>query len=247
MLGLINNAFCDYVRKHSGEEAWRRIEDQLETRFFIGIEDYDDQTTLALAAAAAAEVGLPQDGVFEAVGEHFSRTTVARDFGILLNAGGKTFPEFLRELPEIQTRVELIYPSLKAPHRCSRGSCADSPRSSEPGPTFPGRPRATARRRTTRFGFTGARKREGRTGRATGRGPGSRPGASPPDPGFDRIELPGLRSCVRGGPSRARRLQHANPASLRDLPGILPPRRRLHAERGHGRFHRAAAATRVRP
>ena len=115
MLGLINNAFCDYVRKHSGEEAWRRIEDRLETRFFIGIEDYDDQTTLALAAAAAAEVGLPQDGVFEAVGEHFARTTVARDFGILLNAGGKTFPEFLRELPEIQTRVELIYPSLKAP------------------------------------------------------------------------------------------------------------------------------------
>ncbi|MBU6281935.1 heme NO-binding domain-containing protein [bacterium] len=115
MIGIVNNAFHDWVREQHGPETWLRIERRIESGTFIGTEDYDDRTTLELARGIARELGLSEDTVLERVGEHFGRRSVGRDFGVLLNAGGANYRDFLRGLPDLQTRFALIYPNTAPP------------------------------------------------------------------------------------------------------------------------------------
>ena len=115
MIGIVNNAFHGWVSEHLGPEAWLRIAEQVETSVFIGTEEDDDRVTAELAAVTAAETGLSVEDVLERVGEHFGRDCAGRDFGVLLNAGGATYRDFLRGLPDLQTRFALIYPNTKPP------------------------------------------------------------------------------------------------------------------------------------
>jgi len=111
----VNNAFQDWVKERHGLEAWHRIASQVETGAFVGTEEYDDRTTLTLAEETGRELGLAADSVLEQVGEYFGRRSVGRDFGVLLNAGGATYGDFLRGLPDLQTRFALIYPNTEPP------------------------------------------------------------------------------------------------------------------------------------
>ncbi|MFM7143133.1 MAG: heme NO-binding domain-containing protein [Alphaproteobacteria bacterium] len=126
MIGIVNNAFHDYVLEHHGPETWLRIAEQVGTSVFIGTEEYDDRTTTDLAGALGREVGLAPEVVLERVGEHFGRQCAGRDFGVLLNAGGATYRDFLRGLPDLQTRFGLIYPNTRPPRFAVEDTGPDS-------------------------------------------------------------------------------------------------------------------------
>ena len=117
MHGLINRSIEDLVRGGFGDDVWERIKARagVEVEVFVSDQQYPEQMTFDLVAAASEELGLPPEGVLEAFGRHWVLKTAREGYSDLLEAAGKTLPEFLRSLPDFHSRVLLILPDLVPP------------------------------------------------------------------------------------------------------------------------------------
>lgn len=117
MYGLVNQAMEDLVVTRFGQEAWDRIcrRAGVEIDVFVSNEGYDDAITYRLAGAATEELGLHLDDVLHAFGIHWVMRTASDHYGDLLDAGGGNLAEFLDNLPNFHTRVQLLFPELKPP------------------------------------------------------------------------------------------------------------------------------------
>lgn len=123
MYGMVNKAIEDMVCTNHGEACWERIKRRagIDVEVFIGNESYDDVCTYHLVAAAAAELGLAPEGVLEAFGRHWVSYTAENGYQALMAAGGDSVGEFLANLPNLHTRVIMLYPKLVPP----RFECSD--------------------------------------------------------------------------------------------------------------------------
>jgi len=123
MYGLVNKAIMDLVVTNFGDDQWEAIKTKagVEIDAFISNESYPDEMTYSLVGAASEVLGLTPDQVLVAFGEHWVLKTAAESYGPMMKAGGKTLREFLVNLPNFHTRVEMIYPNLKPP----RFSCSE--------------------------------------------------------------------------------------------------------------------------
>jgi hypothetical protein len=122
MYGLVNKAVEEMVCMHHGEPVWKRIKERagIDVDVFISNEGYPDDVTYRLVAAASAELALPAEEVLEAFGAHWVLHTAREAYGGLLQAAGRTLPEFLANLPDFHTRVQMIFPKLQPPRfRCT--------------------------------------------------------------------------------------------------------------------------------
>jgi hypothetical protein len=81
----------------------------------VSNEAYDDALTYRLVAAASEVLSLPPREVLFRFGQYWVLTTAREGYGELLDATGRTFPEFLRNLPSFHTRVVLLLPKLRPP------------------------------------------------------------------------------------------------------------------------------------
>lgn len=126
MYGLVNKAVEQLVTTEFGPTAWARIRAQagVDTDVFISNQAYDDDITYRLVAAASEVLNLPAVDILRAFGRHWVLHTAREGYGGLLEAGGKSFPEFLRNLPNFHARVELIFPDLQPP-RFAVADCTD--------------------------------------------------------------------------------------------------------------------------
>lgn len=117
MYGLINKAVHDLVRSKFGDAAWDRIRTRagLPDEPFISMETYPDKTTYDLVAAASAELGAPAEAILEEFGVYWVRFTGESGYGELMKTSGRTFPEFLRNLDQLHTRIKLSFPHLSPP------------------------------------------------------------------------------------------------------------------------------------
>ena len=117
MYGLVNNAVEELVCSRFGEDKWLLIKEKagVETEVFISSQCYSDEITYKLVEAATEVLQLPVETVLGAFGEHWVLRTARASYGSLLSAGGKTLPEFLKNLPHFHTRVALIFPELRPP------------------------------------------------------------------------------------------------------------------------------------
>lgn len=117
MYGMVNKAVQELIVRRAGAGAWERIRVRagVEEEVFIGGETYDDALTYRLVAAACEELGLPADEVLEAFGVHWVLHTARENYGHLLEAVGRSFPEFLDNIPRLHDRVALLFPALKPP------------------------------------------------------------------------------------------------------------------------------------
>jgi hypothetical protein len=117
MYGLVNKAVEELVRSEFGPAAWERIRAKaaVEEEMFISNQAYDDGITYRLVAAASEVLNLPAADILRAFGRHWVLHTARDSYGGLLEAGGKTFAEFLVNLPNFHARVELIFPDLQPP------------------------------------------------------------------------------------------------------------------------------------
>jgi len=117
MYGMVNKAVEEMVVMHHGEDTWERIKIRagIDVDVFMSNEDYPDEITHALVAAASDILATPADTILEAFGEHWILHTAQEGYGGLLRAGGKNFPEFLANLPNFHTRVAMIFPNLQPP------------------------------------------------------------------------------------------------------------------------------------
>ena len=117
MYGIVNKAMEELVITKFGEQKWERIKQAsgIDIDFFVSNEPYDDAITYKLALAASNELQLPVSKILEVFGNWWVVHTSKEKYGGLMNAGGKTFQEFMLNLPAFHNRIMLIYPKLTPP------------------------------------------------------------------------------------------------------------------------------------
>jgi hypothetical protein len=128
MYGLVNKAVEGLICSRFGEETWERIKAKagVDVDAFISNDGYPDETTYKLVGAASEVLGMPAAAVLEAFGEYWITHTSREGYGHLMDAGGRTLPEFLENLPNFHARVTLIFPKLEPPSFKVSDRTADS-------------------------------------------------------------------------------------------------------------------------
>lgn len=117
MYGMVNKAIEDMVCSRHGEAVWERIKSRsgVDIDVFISNEAYPDEVTYKLVQAASELLDLPADRILTAFGEHWVLHTAQEGYGGLMQAAGRTLPEFLKNLPNFHSRVSMIFPKLQPP------------------------------------------------------------------------------------------------------------------------------------
>lgn len=117
MYGLVNQAIEEMVVLGHGHATWEEIKRTagVEIELFVSSEGYPDEITYRLVGAACRVLGANADEILDAFGRHWLLHTGRVGYGSMLDAGGRSFGEFLRNLPDFHTRVSLIFPHLEPP------------------------------------------------------------------------------------------------------------------------------------
>jgi Haem-NO-binding len=123
MYGMVNKAVEDLVVKNFGAEKWVAIKEKAgaDVDVFLSNEGYPDKLTYDLVGAASEVLGIPARDILIAFGEHWILHTARDGYGSMMEANGRSLPEFLQNLPSFHTRVAMIFPDLQPP----RFSCSD--------------------------------------------------------------------------------------------------------------------------
>ncbi|PJF11324.1 heme NO-binding domain-containing protein [Pseudorhodobacter sp. MZDSW-24AT] len=117
MLGLINRALEDFLKRRHGSAVWQRVvlRAQLPFDSFEPLLSYDPALTETVIRAACVELGRPRESILEDLGttlvSHHDRDGLRR----LLRFGGVTFRDFLHSLEELPNRARLALPDLHLP------------------------------------------------------------------------------------------------------------------------------------
>lgn len=117
MYGMVNKAIQDLVEKQFGKDAWERIRLRADIceEVFIGTEIYSDSVTYQLVGAASEELHRAPEQILESLGVHWVLHTAAEHYGYMMEAAGRTFSEFMGNLPMLHDRIILIFPRMSPP------------------------------------------------------------------------------------------------------------------------------------
>lgn len=117
MYGLVNKAIEELVTSNYGEDKWRTIKEKagVDVEVFISNEGYSDEITYQLVGAASEVLCITVREVLIAFGEHWVLKTALHGYGAMMRSGGSSLKEFLINLPNLHTRVQMIYPALQPP------------------------------------------------------------------------------------------------------------------------------------
>lgn len=117
MYGLVNKAIEDLVITRFGESKWEAIKAKagVDVEVFVSNDSYPDEITYNLVGAASEVLGAPAKDILIAFGEHWVLKTAAQSYGAMMRSGGQSLKEFLINLPNFHTRVQMIYPKLTPP------------------------------------------------------------------------------------------------------------------------------------
>ena len=117
MHGAVNQAIEDLVIKEFGDKTWKTIKSKagFKEDMFLSNKSYPDEMTFKLVVAAHETTGLSVDDLLFAFGEHWILETGMKKYGAVLQAGGRTYQEFMEHLPEFHGRVMILYPNITPP------------------------------------------------------------------------------------------------------------------------------------
>lgn len=117
MYGLINKAVRELICVEFGAETWENVREraQVDEEDFVSMKQYDDAVTYALVSAASEELGIPAETVLETFGSYWVKYVGQDNYGHMMDAAGRTLPEFLGNLDQMHSRVMLTFPELKPP------------------------------------------------------------------------------------------------------------------------------------
>ena len=117
MYGLVNKAVEGLVRTKFGDAMWDRIRSDagLHDEPFVSMEQYPDATTYALVGAATKALGVDAAAILREFGRYWMQYTAEQGYGELLRSAGRTLPDFLHNLDQLHTRVQLMFPHLQPP------------------------------------------------------------------------------------------------------------------------------------
>ena len=117
MNGLINRAVEQFVILRKGESGWRGVcaHAGLAADGFVSMRSYDDDITYRLVGSISERLGLAPEQVLEALGEWWVTFTVQEGYGDMLTATGSNLHEFLGNVNEMHSRIEIIFDQLRIP------------------------------------------------------------------------------------------------------------------------------------
>jgi hypothetical protein len=117
MNGMVNKAVQELITHEFGESRWLQIRQMagVEDEIFVSTEPYPDEITYRLVAAASEVLGLPSARILEQLGRWWVLQTAQQGYGHLMKAAGRTLADFLVNLPNFHTRIEMMYPGLRPP------------------------------------------------------------------------------------------------------------------------------------
>ncbi len=117
MYGLVNKAVEQMVCSHFSLESWEAIKQHagIDISTFVSLRPYSDELTYQLVDSAHHTLNLSHADILRAFGRYWVLYTATEGYGELLNVTGRTFDEFLENLPNLHARVNLSYPQLVPP------------------------------------------------------------------------------------------------------------------------------------
>lgn len=117
MHGLVNKALKGLAIEHIGEEGWIRICEKcsIQNSGFVSMEPYDDAITYSIVGAISEELELPASEVLRLFGNYWIMHTGQERYGQLLQSLGSTAREFFINLPNLHSRINLVFPQLIPP------------------------------------------------------------------------------------------------------------------------------------
>lgn len=100
-----------------GPELWASIVARagIDLQVLVAMEPYDDALTYRLVEAASTALGISEDEVLEAFGEHWILYTGLQGYGAMLSMMGTTLEQLLADLDSMHSRVALNMPDLRPP------------------------------------------------------------------------------------------------------------------------------------
>ncbi len=117
MYGLVNQAVRQMVLCEHGQNAWEAIRRKaaVEDDDFVAMQQYPDEQTYDLVAAASEALGAPAEAVLREFGHYWVRYVADSGYGDLMKAAGRSLREFLTNLDHLHARVGLTFPALRPP------------------------------------------------------------------------------------------------------------------------------------
>ena len=117
MYGLVNKAVQGLIIENYGEETWDKIRMQanVDVEMFISNESYSDSMTYDLLVAASEIVNQPASELLRLLGNYWITEIAVQHYGSMMDAGGNSFVEFMKNLPNFHRRVAMIFPNLEPP------------------------------------------------------------------------------------------------------------------------------------
>lgn len=122
MYGMVNLALEELVVQRAGRDVWQEVkrDANVDIELFARNQGYPDEITYALVGAASKKLHLEPTELLREFGVHWVLSTAEQGYSELMAAGGATLKDFLLNLPNLHTRISLLFPHLKPPEfRCS--------------------------------------------------------------------------------------------------------------------------------
>lgn len=117
MYGVINKGLEDLVLAKWDLDTWNKIKQQagFEDEGILSVKSYPDQLTYKLVQSASDVLQIDLEELLQQYGEFWILHTAERGYSELLNLAGNSFPEFLRNLDMLHSRVSGLLPNLAPP------------------------------------------------------------------------------------------------------------------------------------
>jgi hypothetical protein len=117
MYGMVNLAIGEFLRSQYGESAWdeTKARSRTDVDTFLTMDQYPDELSFELIAAASHVTGNPVPQLFEELGEFWIGFAERSGYGELMAILGNDLVEALENIDNLHSRVAFAFPDLLPP------------------------------------------------------------------------------------------------------------------------------------
>jgi len=117
MHGTVNKAIERLITKRHSVDKWKEI--KKDAKVFINVfqsnEPYDDNITFNLINSSSRILKISSDSMLFESGKCWVLDIGLTNYGSMITAAGNNFEEFMLNIPNFQTRLQLLYPNMEPP------------------------------------------------------------------------------------------------------------------------------------
>ena len=116
MYGLVNKAVESLVLSKFGQDTWDIICEKANISGpIISMKSYDDQVTYDLVGACVEVLEMSVEDVLHTFGEYWVLDVAVVNYSSLMNAHGMGFVEFVKNLDQMHSRIQMTFDNLNPP------------------------------------------------------------------------------------------------------------------------------------